>query len=94
MRASEISQWGSGSRWPALGQAAVAFGILALVLAIVGVGRSDRLDEAISYVASGGFGGLFLVVSGLMLRWSAQAREEWRDYGDIQTALSPRPTER
>jgi hypothetical protein len=83
-----LQQWARSDLRSAAGGLLVVVGAVALGLGIAGVGRAARLHEALSYVVSGGIGGLFLLVCGLMLRGSAQAREEWQGYAELRAAAA------
>ena len=54
-------------------------GVIAIVVGWVGVGQNTETYEQLSYLASGGIGGLVLVVIGLGLHISSQhARDQAR----------------
>jgi hypothetical protein len=62
----------------AAGAVLVALGAVALLIAYLGVSNSPYLADEMSYVVSGGLGGLFLLGIGATLLISAGLRDEWR----------------
>jgi hypothetical protein len=62
----------------AAGAVLVALGALALLIAYLGVRNSPYIVDEMSYVVSGGLGGLFLLGTGATVLISAGLRDEWR----------------
>jgi hypothetical protein len=62
----------------AAGALLIALGALALLVAYLGVSNSPYLADEMSYVVSGGLGGLFLLGIGATVLISAGLRDEWR----------------
>jgi hypothetical protein len=66
----------------------IALGALLLVLGYAGVSGSPYVAEALSYIMSGGIGGLFLLGAGATLLISADIHDEWRKLDRVENALS------
>ncbi len=62
-------------------------GLLAVVLGWFGVSRVSLPAEQLSYMASGGLIGLFLLGVGGTLWLSADLRDEWRKIDDTEAVL-------
>ena len=60
------------------GAALVALGAVALLIGYLGVSNSAYLADEMSYVVSGGLGGLFLLGVGATVLISAGLRDQWR----------------
>lgn len=65
----------------------IALGALLLVLGYAGVSGSPYVAEALSYIMSGGIGGLFLLGAGATLLISADIHDEWRKLDRVEDAL-------
>ncbi len=65
----------------------IALGALLLVLGYTGVSGSPYVAEALSYIMSGGIGGLFLLGAGATLLISADIHDEWRKLDRVEDAL-------
>ena len=61
-----------------LGFTLIALGAILLVLGYLGVSDSPYVAEQLSYIASGGLGGLFLLGAGATLLILADLHDEWR----------------
>ena len=67
------------AQWDRVGAVVlVAAGGLALLLGWIGVSATDVAYEQLSFIASGGLGGLALIGVGATLWLSADLRDEWR----------------
>jgi len=78
-----------------LGFTLIAFGAILLVLGYLGVSDSPYVAEQLSYIASGGLGGLFLLGAGATLLILADLHDEWRKLDRVEAILSgqvPFPT--
>ena len=78
-----------------LGFTLIALGAVLLVLGYVGVSDSPYVAEQLSYIASGGLGGLFLLGAGATLLILADLHDEWRKLDRVEAILSgqvPFPT--
>lgn len=65
----------------------IALGALLLVLGYAGVSESPYVAEGLSYIMSGGIGGLFLLGAGATLLISADLHDEWRKLDRVETQL-------
>jgi hypothetical protein len=65
----------------------IAVGATLVVVAWIGVSSTPFVADQLSYVASGGIGGLFLLALGLALMMSADHHDEWRKLDAIEDAL-------
>jgi hypothetical protein len=75
-------------QWDRVGAvAAVAAGMLALLLGWLGTSSTAFPAEQIPYIVSGGLFGLFLLGLGGMLWLSADVRDEWRKLDDLEQAV-------
>jgi uncharacterized membrane protein len=80
-----------------LGFTLIALGAVLLVLGYLGVSDSPYVAEQLSYIASGGLGGLFLLGAGATLLILADLHDEWRKLDRVEALLSgeiPYPTRR
>jgi hypothetical protein len=80
-----------------LGFTLIGLGGLLLVLGYLGVSDSPYVAEQLSYIASGGLGGLFLLGAGATLLILADLHDEWRKLDRVEALLSgqiPFPTTR
>ena len=78
-----------------LGFTLIALGAVLLVLGYLGVSDSPYVAEQLSYIASGGLGGLFLLGAGATLLILADLHDEWRKLDRVEALLSgqiPFPT--
>lgn len=66
---------------------AVALGGIALFLGYQGVSGSPYVAEQLSYLVSGGVGGLFLLGVGATLFLSADLHDEWRKLDELEAAI-------
>jgi hypothetical protein len=69
------------------GYCLIALGALLLVLGYAGVSGSPYVAEGLSYIMSGGVGGLFLLGAGATLLISADLHDEWRKLDRVEAAL-------
>lgn len=69
----------------------IAAGAALIVVAWVGVSGTPFVADQLSYLASGGVGGLFLLALGLALLMSADHHDEWRKLDAIEAALRGTP---
>ena len=79
-----------------LGFGLIALGAVLLVLGYLGVSNSPYVAEQLSYIVSGGLGGLFLLGAGATLLHVADVHDEWRKLDGIEQALrsgEPIPSE-
>ncbi len=65
----------------------IALGALLLVLGYAGVSGSPYVAEGLSYIMSGGIGGLFMLGAGATLLISADLHDEWRKLDRVEEAL-------
>jgi hypothetical protein len=70
-----------------LGFASLITGGLLIVLGYLGVSDAIHTPEALSYVVSGGIGGLFLLGVGATLLLSADLHDEWRKLDRLEDAM-------
>lgn len=78
-----------------LGFTLIGLGGILLVLGYLGVSDSPYVAEQLSYIASGGLGGLFLLGAGATLLILADLHDEWRKLDRVEALLSgqiPFPT--
>jgi hypothetical protein len=78
-----------------LGFSLIALGAVLLVLGYLGVSGSPYVAEQLSYIVSGGLGGLFLLGAGATLLILADLHDEWRKLDRVEAMLSgeiPFPT--
>ena len=75
-------QWDRVAAW-----AAVALGLLVLLLGWIGVSGTEFPSEQIPYIVSGGLLGVFLLGLGAVLWLSADLRDEWRKLDRIEQVL-------
>jgi len=66
----------------------IAAGAALVVVAWAGASGTPFVADQLSYVASGGVGGLFLLALGLALLMSADHHDEWRKLDAIERALT------
>jgi hypothetical protein len=74
----------------------IALGAILLVIGYLGVSDSPYVAEQLSYIASGGLGGLFLLGAGATLLILADLHDEWRKLDRVEAILSgqiPFPTQ-
>lgn len=69
---------------------AVVLGAIALFLGYQGISDSPYVAEQLSYLISGGLGGLFLLGIGATLLLSADLHDEWRKLDQLEAALRNR----
>jgi hypothetical protein len=70
-----------------LGFSSLIVGGLLIILGYLGVSDSIHTPEALSYVISGGIGGLFLLGVGATLLLSAALHDEWRKLDRLEDAM-------
>ena len=78
-----------------LGFTLIALGAVLLVIGYLGVSDSPYVAEQLSYIASGGLGGLFLLGAGATLLILADLHDEWRKLDRVEAILTgqiPFPT--
>jgi hypothetical protein len=71
-----------------LGFTLIAMGAVLLVLGYIGVSDSPYVAEQLSYIVSGGLGGLFLLGAGATLLILADLHDEWRKLDRVEAILS------
>jgi hypothetical protein len=71
-----------------LGFTLIALGAVLLVIGYLGVSGSPYVAEQLSYIASGGLGGLFLLGAGATLLVLADLHDEWRKLDRVEALLS------
>ncbi|MDQ1501204.1 MAG: hypothetical protein QOI86_4544 [Actinomycetota bacterium] len=71
-----------------LGFTLIALGAVLLVLGYLGVSDSPYVAEQLSYIVSGGLGGLFLLGAGATLLILADLHDEWRKLDRVEAMLS------
>ncbi len=69
------------------GYTLIALGALFLVLGYTGVSESPYVAEGLSYIMSGGIGGLFCLGAGATLLLSADSHDEWRKLDRVEAAI-------
>jgi hypothetical protein len=69
------------------GYTLIGLGALCLLLGYVGVSDSPYVAEGLSYVMSGGIGGLFLLGAGATLLITADLHDGWRKLDRVEQAL-------
>jgi hypothetical protein len=65
----------------------IGLGGLALLLGFRGVSNSGYVADQLTYIISGGLGGLFLLGCGAVLLLIAEMRDEWRKLDGIEALL-------
>ena len=70
-----------------LGFTLIALGAILLVIGYLGVSDSPYVAEQLSYIASGGLGGLFLLGAGATLLILADLHDEWRKLDKVEDAI-------
>lgn len=65
----------------------IGLGGLALLLGFRGVSNSGYVADQLTYIISGGLGGLFLLGCGAVLLLVAEMRDEWRKLDGIEALL-------
>ena len=65
----------------------MGLGALCLLLGYLGVSDSPYVAEGLSYVMSGGIGGLFLLGAGATLLITADLHDGWRKLDRVEEAL-------
>ena len=71
-----------------LGFGLIALGAVLLVLGYLGVSNSPYVAEQLSYIVSGGLGGLFLLGAGATLLILADLHDEWRKLDRVEAMLA------
>ncbi len=71
-----------------LGFTLIGLGAILLVLGYIGVSDSPYVAEQLSYIVSGGLGGLFLLGAGATLLILADLHDEWRKLDRVEAILS------
>jgi hypothetical protein len=74
-----------------LGFTLIALGAVLLVLGYLGVSDSPYVAEQLSYIVSGGLGGLFLLGAGATLLILADLHDEWRKLDRLEELLAETP---
>jgi hypothetical protein len=83
----DLSNWLRAEWDRVVGFALVVLGAVCLVLGYIGVSDSPYLVENLSYIMSGGIGGLFLLGAGATLLISADLHDEWRKLDKVEDAI-------
>lgn len=65
----------------------IGLGAVALMLGFNGVSNSPYVAEELSYIISGGIGGMFLLGCGATMLISADIHDEWRKLDRIEAAI-------
>jgi hypothetical protein len=79
------------SEWDrVLGFGLIGLGALFVVLAWFGVSDSPYLAEQLSFITSGGVGGLFMLGAGATLLHAADVHDEWARLDRLEQALRER----
>lgn len=65
----------------------IGLGAVFVVMAWFGVSDSPYLAEQLSFITSGGIGGLFLLGAGATLLHVADVHDEWRKLDRIEQAI-------
>jgi hypothetical protein len=89
-RGDVTTSW-SARRQRVLGFALLGVGVVLLVVGYVGVSSSTDTPEALSYLASGGLAGLFLLGVGATLVISADLHDEGRKLDGVEAAIRATP---
>ena len=77
------------SEWDrVLGFGLIALGAILLVLGYLGVSNSPYVAEQLSYITSGGLGGLFRLGAGATLLILADLHDEWRKLDRVEAMLA------
>jgi hypothetical protein len=71
-----------------LGFTLIGLGAVLLVIGYLGVSDSPYVAEQLSYIASGGLGGLFLLGAGATLLILADLHDEWRKLDRVEAILT------
>src|SRR5438132_14088415 len=83
----DISRW-LRTEWDrVLGFGLIGLGAVFVVLAYFGVSDSPYLAQQLSFITSGGIGGLFLLGAGATLLHTADVHDEWRKLDRIEQAV-------
>ena len=69
------------------GYTLIGFGALCLLLGYLGVSDSPYVAEGLSFVMSGGIGGLFLLGAGATLLVTADLHDGWRKLDRVEQAI-------
>ena len=83
----DLRQWLRAEWDRVLGFALVGLGGLLLVCGYMGVSRSAYVAQGLSYIMSGGIGGLFLLGAGATMLISADLHDEWRKLDGVEEAI-------
>jgi hypothetical protein len=76
------------SEWDrVLGFSLVALGAIFLVVGYAGVSGSPYAADQLSYIVSGGLGGLFCLGAGATFLITADIHDEWRKLDQVEDAL-------
>jgi hypothetical protein len=75
----------------AIAYALIFAGAIGVLVCWIGVSDTPFVADQLSYIASGGIGGLFLLAFGLSLLVSADHHDEWRKLDRIEAALGLAP---
>jgi peptidoglycan/LPS O-acetylase OafA/YrhL len=71
----------------AIGIAALAAGVLALILGYLGVSGTPHVADQLPYFISGGLVGVFMLGVASTMWLSADLRDEWRELHALREAL-------
>ena len=83
----DLRQWLRAEWDRVLGFTLVGLGGLLLLCGYAGVSDSAYVAQGLSYIMSGGIGGLFLLGAGATLLISADLHDEWRKIDGVEEAI-------
>ncbi|MGH2668639.1 MAG: hypothetical protein ACRDH5_05890 [bacterium] len=83
----DLSNWLRAEWDRVAGFALIILGAVFLVLGYIGVSDSPYMVENLSYITSGGIGGLFMLGAGATLLVSADLHDEWRKLDRVEDAI-------
>jgi hypothetical protein len=83
----DLSNWLRAEWDRVAGFALIILGAVFLVLGYIGVSDSPYVVENLSYIMSGGIGGLFMLGAGATLLVSADLHDDWRKLDRVEEAM-------